>query len=70
MVTTILANIRIENKVIIGAGSLVKSHLKSNGIFVGVSSRRIDEFDTSLKMRKMVMRNLLLIHLNMLERFL
>lgn len=36
------------------------SQLKSNGIFVAVPARRIGEFDISLKMRKMVMHNLLI----------
>lgn len=35
------------------------SQLKSNGGIIRCSSKRVGEFDTSLKMRKMVMHNLL-----------
>lgn len=57
--STILPNTRIDSNCVVGAGSLVKGHLKSNGIYAGVPAKRIGEFSTLLEERKeMVINNL------------
>ena len=42
---TIMPNVRICNNVIVGAGALVSKDLKPNGVYVGVSAKRICSFD-------------------------
>jgi carbonic anhydrase/acetyltransferase-like protein (isoleucine patch superfamily) len=41
---TILPGTVIESNVVVGAGSVVKGHLKSNGLYVGAPCRRVREF--------------------------
>lgn len=41
----VMPNVRIGENVIVGVGALVVKDLESNGVYVGVSSRRICSFD-------------------------
>lgn len=48
----ILPNTKIEDNVIIGAGSLVRGKVAGGGIYAGVPIKRIGEFDDFVAKRK------------------
>ena len=50
---TILQNVKIGSRVIIGAGTLVNKDIPDNSIVVGVPARRIGSFDEFLNRRKL-----------------
>lgn len=52
----ILPNTKIEDNVIIGAGSIVTGRLTSGGIYAGVPAKRIGDFDKLLEKRKHMSR--------------
>ena len=54
---TILPNTKIEDNVIIGAGSLVTGRLPQGGVYAGVPAKRIGDFETILKNRESMSRN-------------
>lgn len=49
----ILPNTKIEDNVIIGAGSLVSGRIESGGIYAGVPAKRVGDFDAFLKKRSL-----------------
>lgn len=52
----ILPNTKIEDHVIIGAGSVVTGKLAAGGVYAGVPAKRIGEFDKVLEKRKNMTR--------------
>lgn len=48
----ILPNTKIEDHVIIGAGSVVSGHLESGSIYAGCPAKKIGSFDKMLERRK------------------
>lgn len=46
---TVMSNVRIGENVIIGVGALISKDLKLNGVYVGVSVRRVCSFDGYVK---------------------
>lgn len=49
--TTILPNVRIGERVIIGASSTVTKDLEPNGVYAGVPAKRIGSFDDFVRKR-------------------
>lgn len=54
---TILPNTKIGDRVIIGAGSVVRGNLESGGVYAGCPAKRIGDFDRVLEKRKHMSRN-------------
>jgi acetyltransferase-like isoleucine patch superfamily enzyme len=50
--STILPDTIIGDRVIIGAGSLVKGKIESNSVYVGIPARKIGNFDSVIETRK------------------
>ena len=49
---TIMSNVRIGDKIIIGANSIVTKDLEPNGVYVGSPARKISTFDEFVEMMK------------------
>ncbi len=49
--SVVLPGTKVEDNVIIGAGSVVTGHLKSGGVYAGVPAKRIGDFDALMAKR-------------------
>ncbi len=50
---TILPGSKIEDNVIIGAGAVVSGKLSKGGVYAGVPAKRVGDFDTIMKSRRL-----------------
>ena len=53
----VLPNTKIEDNVIIGAGSIVTGRIVGGGVYAGAPAERIGDFDKVMKSRESMLRN-------------